>query len=47
MNGHGPFHYYKASPEIIRLVAVLYAQFPVTIPSVTDPLVKHGNEISH
>ena len=38
MTKHSPFRYFKASPEIIRLAAMLYVRFPLSLRNVEDLL---------
>ncbi len=42
-----PFKYFKTSPEIIRLAAMLYIRFPLSLRNVEDLLHERGVEISH
>ena len=42
-----PFRYFKTSPEIIRLVVMLYVRFPLSLRNVEDLLHERGIEISH
>ena len=42
-----PFRYFKTSPEIIRLVVMLYIRFPLSLRNVEDLLHERGVEISH
>ena len=47
MTKPSPFHYLKASPEIIRLAVMLYIRFPLSLRNVEDLLHERGVEISH
>ena len=47
MTKHSPFRYFKTSPEIIRLVVMLYVRFPLSLRNVEDLLHERGIEISH
>ena len=47
MPRHSPFRYFKTSPEIIRLAAMLYIRFPLSLRNVEDLLHERGIEISH
>ena len=47
MKKHSPFQYFKTSPEIIRLVVMLYIRFPLSLRNVEDLLHERGNEVSH
>jgi len=42
-----PFRYFKTSPEIIRLVVMLYVCFPLSLRNVEDLLHERGVDISH
>lgn len=42
-----PFLYFKASPGIIRLGAMMYARFPLSRCNVKDLLHERGVQISH
>ena len=41
------FRYFKISPEVIRLAAMLYVRFPLSLRNVEDLLHERGIEISH
>ena len=47
MKKRSPFRYFKTSPEIIRLVVMLYIRFPLLLRNVEDILHERGIEISH
>ncbi len=47
MTKRSPFHYFKTSPEIIRLAVMLYIRFPLSLRNVEDLLHERGIEISH
>jgi putative transposase len=47
MTQRSPFGYFKISPEIIRLAAVLYIRFPLSLRNVEDLLHERWIEISH
>ncbi len=47
MTKRSPFRYFKTSPEIIRLAAMLYVRFPLSLRNVEDLLHERGIEISH
>ena len=47
MRKHSPFRYFKTSPEIIRLVVMMYVRFPLSLRNVEDLLHERGIEISH
>jgi transposase-like protein len=42
-----PFKYFKTSPEIIRLVVMLYVRFPLSSRNVEDLLHEPGIDVSH
>ena len=41
------FRYFKTSPEIIRLVVMMYVRFPFSLRNVEDLLHERGIDISH
>ena len=47
MTQRSPFRYFKTSPEIIRLVVMLYIRFPLSLRNVEDLLHERGIKISH
>ena len=47
MTKPSPFHYFKTSPEIIRLAVMLYVRYPLSLCTVEDLLHERGSEISH
>jgi hypothetical protein len=42
MTKHSPFHYFKTSPEIIRLAVMMYVRFPLLLRNVEDLLHERG-----
>ena len=42
-----PFRYSNSSPEIIRLVAMMYVRFPLSLRNVEDLLAERGIDICH
>ena len=42
-----PFRYFNSSPEVIRLVVMMYVQFPLSLRNVEDLLAERGIDISH
>jgi putative transposase len=42
-----PFRYFNSSPEVIRLVVMMYVRFPLSLRNVEDLLAERGIEISH
>ena len=47
MTKRSTFRYFKTSPEIIGLTAMLYIPFPMSLRNVEDLLHECGFEISH
>src|SRR5208337_3411460 len=41
------FRYFNSSPEIIRLVVMMYVRYPLSLRNVEDLLAERGNDISH
>ena len=41
-----PFHYFNSSPEVIRLVVMMYVCFPLSLRNVEDLLFERGIDIS-
>ena len=39
--------YFKTSPEIIQLTAMLYARFPLSLRNVEDLLHERGVDVSY
>ena len=42
-----PFRYFNSSPEVIRLVVMLYVRFPLSLRNVEDLLAERGIDICH
>jgi putative transposase len=42
-----PFRYFNSSPEIIRLVVMMYVRYPLSLRNVEDLLAERGIDISH
>src|SRR5271167_809972 len=42
-----PFRYFNSSPEVIRLVAMMYVRYPLSLRNVEDLLAERGIDISH
>jgi transposase-like protein len=42
-----PFRYFNSSPEIIRLVVMMYVRYPQSLRNVEDLLAERGIDISH
>ena len=42
-----PFRYFNSSPEVIRLVVMMYVGYPLSLRNVEDLLAERGIDISH
>ena len=42
-----PFRYFNSSPEVIRLVVMMYVRYPLPLRNVEDLLAGRGIDISH
>jgi transposase-like protein len=42
-----PFRYFDSSPEVIRLVVLMYVKYPLSLRNVEDLLAEHGIDICH
>ena len=42
-----PFRYFNSSPEVIRLVVMMYVKYPPSLRNVEDLLAERGIDISH
>src|SRR5580692_10224368 len=42
-----PFRYFNSSPEVIRLVVMLYVKFPLSLRNVEDLLAERGIDVSY
>ena len=42
-----PFRYFDSSPEVIRLVVMMYVKYPLPLRNVEDLLCKRGTDIFH
>ena len=42
-----PFRYFHSSPEVIRLTAMMYVRFPLSLRQVEDLLFERGIDICH
>src|SRR6202050_367615 len=42
-----PFRYFNSSPEVIRLVVMMYVRYPLSLRNVEDLLAERGIEVSH
>ncbi len=41
-----PFRYFNSSPEVIRLVVMMYVRFPLSLRNVKDLLFERGIDLS-
>jgi putative transposase len=42
-----PFRYFNSSPEVIRLVVMMYVRYPLSLRNVEDLLAERGVDISY
>jgi putative transposase len=42
-----PFRYFNSSPEVIRLVVMMYIRYPLSLRQVENLLFERGIDISH
>ncbi|MEP0189746.1 MAG: hypothetical protein ABJP70_01280 [Erythrobacter sp.] len=42
-----PFRYFNSSPEIIRLVVMMYVRFPLSLQNVEVLLFERGIDVCH
>lgn len=42
-----PFRYFNLSPELIRLVVMMYVRFPLSLRNVEGLLLERGIDICH
>ena len=42
-----PFRYFNSSPEVIRLVVMMYVKFPLSLRNVEDLLFERGIDVSY
>jgi hypothetical protein len=42
-----PFRYFNSSPEVIRLVVMMYVRYPLSLRHVEDLLFERGIDICH
>ena len=47
ITNHFPFSYFKTSPEVIRLAAILNVQYSLSLRNVEDLLHERGVDVSH
>ena len=46
-NSDNPFRWFDSSPEVIRLVVMMYVRYPLSLRNVEDLLFGHGIDICH
>ena len=44
---HNPFRYFNSSPEVIRLMVMIYIRYPLSLRQVEDVLFERGIDICH
>ena len=44
---HDPFRWFNSSPEVIRLVVMMYVKYPLSLRNVEDLLFERGIDICH
>ena len=42
-----PFHYFNSSPEVIRLVVMMYIRYPLSLRQIEDIPFERGIDICH
>src|ERR1700761_4406714 len=42
-----PFRYFHSSPEVIRLVVMMYVKYPLSLRNVEDLLFERGIDVCH
>ena len=42
-----PFRHFNSSPQVIRLMVMMYVRFPLSLRNVEDLLFEHGIDIGH
>ena len=42
-----PFRYFHSSPEVIRLVVMMYVRYPLSLRNVEDLLFERGIDLCH
>ena len=42
-----PFRYFNSSPEVIRLVVMMYVKYPPSLRNVEDLLFERGIDLCH
>src|SRR5471032_2643128 len=44
---HDPFRWFDSSPEVIRLVVMMYVKYPLSLRNVEDLLHERGIDVCH
>ena len=44
---HDPFRWFDSSPEVIRLVVMMYVRYPLSLRNVEDLLFERSIDICH
>ncbi|RVQ66076.1 IS6 family transposase [Croceicoccus ponticola] len=44
---HNPFRYFHSSPDVIRMVVMLYVRYPLSLLNVEDLLFERGYDLCH
>ena len=44
---HDPFRWFDSSPEVIRLVVMMYVRYPLSLRNVEDMLFERGIDICY
>jgi transposase-like protein len=47
MKPPSPFRYFNSSPQVIRLVVMMYVRFPLSLRNVEDLLFERGIDLSY
>ena len=42
-----PFRYFDSSPEVIRLVVMMYVRYPLSLRNIEDLLFERGVDLCH
>lgn len=42
-----PFRYFHSSPEVIRLIVLMYVRFPLSLRNMEDLLFERGIDLCH
>ena len=47
LESSAPCRYFNRSPEVIHLVVMMYARYPLSLRNIEDLLAERGINISH